>query len=445
MKAIFRRVGRAVLALSIILSFWSCTEKPETVGLELLDDSKPFVGKDTTFTVFAYSSIEDSVVSDETSINLLGSIYTETFGRSNSSFYTQLRISSLNPQWGDNPVADSVVFTMVYEGSYGNIETEQTVRAYRLLEDIHWDSTYYSNVSFVTSDEEMAVHTFYPDLSDILVIDSGGGIHDSSYINAELRIPFDNSFAEYMFNLDTSHTSSSTAFLEEFNGIYLRNDDVSAAGEGATLNFDLLDARSNLTIYYKNDAEDSLSFKLLINLNNARVGQYEHEYELSMNDNFLQQVVNGDSTRGEELLYLHGTGGIKTNIFFPGVEGWADGVNRVINEARLKINLVDEYDDDYPPSNSLILFQNIENGSFDFVVDQLQGENYFNGKYDKASNSYFFRITMHLQSLLGGSPDYGLGLFPNAKSIRGTQMKIYGTNNQNPLRFQLDITYTDIE
>lgn len=451
MKAKFRRISQAVfIAFAVILTIWSCTKKPDTIGLDLLDDSKPFVGKDTTFTLFAYSTFEDSVVSDETSVNLLGSYYTETFGRTNTSIYTQVRISSLYPDWGTNPVADSVVFTLVYDDSYGNLETEQTVRAYRINEDMDPDSSYYSNSYFETYPEELAVHSFVPDLSEILEVDSLGGAHDSTWLPGELRIPFDLAFADYMFNLDTSHTSSSEAFLDEFKGINLRNDDVNMTGEGAILYFDLLNQRSNLTIFYHNDEDDTLSFKFFINLNNARVGRYEHEYNLSTDQNFIEQVVNGDTSKGEEYLYLQGTGGVKTNIWFPGVKEWgALANNRIINEAKLIINLAEEYDmDEVPPSTSLILFQYTPDSAysdFNFVVDQLQGEAYFNGKYSESTNSYFFRISMHLQGLLLDEEDYGLGMFPNAKSVKATQMKIHGTDPASPNRLQLHVTYTDIE
>lgn len=447
MKAKLRRLTRFVIAALLVgIALWSCTDKPDTIGLELLDSDKSTVGKDTVFELFVYSEREDSVTTDETSVNLLGSMFNETFGRSNTSIYTQVRISSLKPDWGSNPVADSVVFTMVYADYYGDLETEQTVKAYRLLEDLERDSTYWSNVHFdVNEDEPMAEYSFIPNLDDILVVDSGGGIHDSSYIAAELRIPFYTSFADYMFNLDTAYTSSSDAFLEEFKGIYLRNNQVDNVGDGAILSFDLLENRSNLTIFYHNDSADSLKFGFLINLNNARVGRFAHEYELSTNQNFIQQVLNGDQSMGEDGLYLEGTGGVKTIIKFPGVTEWMEEPTRVINQASLIINLAEDYTEDYKPSTSLILFKNTESGSFDFVPDQLEGESYFGGQYSESSNAYVFRISIHLQDLLAGEPDLGLSLFPNAKSIKPTELKLYGTNPTNPSRFQLQVIYTEIK
>lgn len=445
MKAKFRRLTTVVfLSFLAVLAIWSCSKKPETIGLELLDYNKPFVGKDTTFHVSAYSTVEDSVISDETSVNLLGTMYSEIFGKVKASIYTQLRISALNPEWGSNPVADSVVFTMVYDGYYGNLETEQTVRVYRILEDFYRDSTYYSNVSFETAMEELGSLTFIPNLDTILVVDSTDGEVDSSYMNPSLRIPFDNAFADYIFNLDTAYTSSSEAFLEEFKGICLRTDDVASAGDGAILYFDLLDDLSNLTIYYHNDSADSLGFRFLINLNNARVGRYEHEYLLGEQD-FIEQVINGDTSRGTEKLYLQGLAGVKTKIRFPGVAEWAESSTKVINEAKLVINLAENYDDDHAPATSLILLKNTEQGTFVFLPDQLEGEGYFGGVYDKGDNSYAFRISMHLQKLLTGEKDYGVTLFPTAKSIKATEMIFNGTNLEIPRRFQLQVTYTEVD
>jgi hypothetical protein len=155
--------------------------------------------------------------------------------------------------------------------------------------------------------------------------------------------------------------------------------------------------------------------------------------------------VNGDTTAGTENLYLHGMGGVKTEIRFPGLNDWSSETNRVINEARLIIDLDEFYDEDYAPSTSLILFKNTSEGNFDFLDDQLQGELYFNGKYDDAANGYFFRISLHLQSLMAGEPDLGVALFSNAKSVKATELKLHGTNPQNPNRLRLQISYTDID
>ncbi len=443
MKARVRNYSiSSLLSLILILIIISCSKKPDTIGLNLVDANKPTVGFDTTINIFAYSTLDDSVISDETSVNLLGSYYSETFGRSNASIYTHLRLSALAHDWGANPVADSVVLKMVYSGAYGNLNTLQTVRVYRVLEDFTDTASYSSNTYLHTATAELGVHSFYPDTSKITVIDSLGGEPDTSLIRAELRIPLYNSFADLMFILDTNNTGSSQDFIDYFKGIQIKPDDVNAPGDGAILYFDLLDGRSELTIHYKNDTADSLKFDYLINLNSARVGRYKHEYELSTDPDFINMILNGDTTLGTEKLYLQAMGGVKTNLRFPGLQSWLDSTNRIINEAKLIINLTDD-NTEYPPSTSLILFKYKEDGGFDFLPDQVQGDNYFDGDYDEETNSYQFRISLHAQDLILGEPDHGLGLFTNAKSIRGTEMILHGTDSNNPERIQLRITYSD--
>ena len=79
----------AILGGFIIFS--GCNKQPESIGLDLVDQNKLPVF-DTTFSVCAYSIADDSVITDETSVNLLGSQYTENFGLTVASIYTHLRL-----------------------------------------------------------------------------------------------------------------------------------------------------------------------------------------------------------------------------------------------------------------------------------------------------------------------------------------------------------------
>ena len=69
---------------------------------------------DTTFEVYAVSEKEEPIITDETSLNLLGSQWSEVSGLTHASFYTHLRLSEVDPDFGTNPVVDSVFFTLVY-------------------------------------------------------------------------------------------------------------------------------------------------------------------------------------------------------------------------------------------------------------------------------------------------------------------------------------------
>lgn len=424
----------------------SCNKKPETIGLDLVDANKPDVGYDTTIPVRVWSSLDDSIPTDETSLNLLGSMTTENFGRVSPSFYTHLRLRSVNPDWGENPVADSVIFTMVYSNYYGNISTPQTIRIYEILESIKREDTLYSNQILETNaNVELANFNFVPNPEDSVVVISGD---DTSKVAAELRIPMSTLFAEKIFQVPEDSLSSSDAFINVFKGIHVIADDISTHGQGSILYFDLLNERSKVTIYYKNDSINnldsvySLSYELTINSNNARFGNFAHDYSLSTNPAFINQVINGDTTLGSEDLFLQCLSGVKTTIFFPDLEEWSANESRVINLAKL-VFPIHENDDGYSVSTQLLLFQNQKDGPFITLRDYAQGASYFDGKLNDGMQTYSFRISLYIQDLISGEPDNGLVLFPNAKAVKATEIHLYGSNPLNSRKVQLQITFTD--
>lgn len=451
MKAVVNKLS-ALLLLSLIVAFLitSCTKKPETVGLDLVDEDSPVLGLDTTILVTAYSKLDDSVYTDETSVSMLGSMTTSTFGLTNASFYSHIRTSLLNPQMGDDPQFDSAVLTMVYNGAYGNILTEQNIKIHRVTEFIHIDSTYYSNAYFDhDSNTFYANHTFTPDTTRETLVDTSN--QDTTYQAARLKINLNQQFGQDIFDLDNNPIDSAWAtndkFIKFFNGLYFNVEDITTPEEGGILFFDMVSDYSNLTLYYR-DGEDTLELRFLINLNCARVGRYEHNYNLSTDPDF---ALIGDSIPGTDKLFLQCLGGVKTEIQFPGLEDWADGKTRVINEAKLILTSTGDYLPDYPPSPKLVMFKNIDDDGdgitdgFDFIRDQMQGEAYFGGKLDESTNTYFFRLSLHVHDILAGEVDLGLALYPNAKSVRAYETKFFGMNPNNPGQIKLNIIYTEIE
>ena len=422
---------------SFLFLLFACNKKPESIGLDLLDESKLGV-YDTAFTITAYSVIDDSVYTDELSVNLLGSLQTENFGLTNASFYSHLRLSYSSPGFGDDPQPDSAILTLVYAQYYGYINTPQTVKVYEVLEDFYKDSTYFSNTHFELEPlTELANYSFVPNPTDSIMQE------DSTYLTAELRIPLNETFInKIMFPPDDSIYNSSDSFLEYFKGIYVVADSMSNSDEGAILYFNLLSTRSNVTVYY----DDSLSFEFTINSNCATVGNYQHNYSKSQNQNFIEQVTLGDTTKGTENLYLQGLGGIKTELDLSSLNDWVGTNKYAINEAKLVIPVIEPVEE-LAPAQQLILFKYDENGDLDFIRDQLEGDNYFGGKYDEVSSSYQFRISLHVQSLLNGSSEYGLVLYTSGKSVNANQVSIFGTDPDNATlpKMYLNVTYTLLE
>lgn len=427
----------AVIGIILLFLFHSaCNKEPETIGLNILDQSKLSV-YDTIFTLNGYSLKDDSVQSDELSVSLLGSLQTDDFGLTNTSFYAQLRLAQTSPDFEDAQ-PDSAILSLVYTGYYGFLSTQLSAKVYELQQDIYKDSTYYSTSQFnITPLTELGSLDFIPNPNDSVMQE------DSTYLSAELRIPLNETFInKVMFPQDDSVLSSSDNFINYFKGIYVVTDSVSSSNEGSILYFNLINPRSKVTLYYN----DSLRFEFLINSNCATVGSYSHNYSKSNNQNFIDQILFDDTIKGRENLYLQGLSGIKTNIDISSLSDWVGLGKYAINEAKLVIPIVDPLEE-LPPADKLILFEYDELGNIQFLRDYAEGDKYFGGYYNEASMSYEFRISLYVQSLLNGTPDYGLVLYTSGKSVNANQVVIYGTEPENPIqpRIYLNVIYTLLE
>jgi hypothetical protein len=418
-----------------VVIFSSCNKKPESIGLDLVDHSKLPVF-DTTFSVVAYSTVEDSVVTDETSINLLGSQYTENFGLTVASIYTHLRLLGLSPDFGDDPQLDSAFLTLVYSGYYGDTLTPQTIKIYEVIEDFYKDSTYYSTDKFNVSDVELANFTFYPYPTDSVTI------NDSTEVSAQINIPLNELFVNKIFYPDVdSALVSNDKFLEYFKGIYITVDSMASPGEGAILYFNLMNARSKVTIYYN----DSLTYNLVFNTNSARIGNFHHNYGKSLNPNFRSQILDHDTLIGTENLYLQGLAGVKTIIKMPSISAWVNLNNYAINDAKLTIP-VSDYPEELTPASRLVLFKLNESSELEFTDDQLEGDNYFGGSFNDSTDFYQFRLSFYMQDLLNGTPDYGLVMLISGKTTNANEVRLSGTEPgiTDPSMMNLKIVYTKL-
>lgn len=426
-----------IIVLAFFLFQTACNKTPETIGLDILDESKLGV-YDTSFSIVGYSTIDDSVRTDELSNSLLGSMQTEDFGLTNARFYSHLRLSSTSPSFGENPQPDSAILTLVYNGYYGYINTPLSVHVYEVMEDFNQVDTAYSNTTFnLEPYTELGSLSFVPNPSDSIMQE------DSTYVSGGLRIPLNETFINKMlFPSDDSVYSSSNNFVEYFKGIFVFTSVVTSPNEGSILYFNLLNPRSNVTLYYN----DSLSFEYQINSNCATVGNYHHNFSKSLNQNFKDQILNGDTLKGSENLYLQGLAGTKTKFHLHSLAGWVGTNKYAVNEATLVIPVVEPVEELAPPEQ-LLLFQYDESGNIQFPADVSEGDNYFGGKYNETSKSYEFRITLYVQSVLDGTPDYGLALYTSGKAIKANQVVLYGTEPENTAqpKMYLNLIYTLLE
>ena len=310
-----------------------------------------------------------------------------------------------------------------------------------MAEQLHLDSTYYSINSVAVKETLLAQKTFTPDFSNNVVI-------GPDTLNPHLRIRLSDlslDFAKNLLNAPADSMASNTSFLNFFKGLYV---EAQVAGSGGTIiYFDLLSTLSELTVYYHNIDDDSLSFSYVINSNCARFGHFSHDYSIG-DAAFKAQVIDKDTTLGKNVCYIQALGGVKTFVRFPNMKNFYSNGNIAVNEARFFLSCT-ETDPPLAIANTLVIVKKNEEGGYNILDDQLVGSNYFGGYYDKNYHGYWFRITSAIQELMrSDEADYGFEIYLSGGAINSERVLLDGTGPQLPVpvedRMKLVITYTTL-
>ena len=201
-----------------------------------------------------------------------------------------------------------------------------------------------------------------------------------------------------------------------------------------------------MTIYYRSgDPEDTLSFSFLSNSNCARFSAYEHfEYQFA-DAAFKAQVINGDTSMGQEMFYLQGMGGVKAQLRLPDIGSFFDDGPVAINEAKLLFYIYDDGSElEGPPQLALALVD--EDGNYLPLPDANESSSYYGGSINDGGTQYFFRISRYVQQVLTGeSPNYPIVLAVSGASFRPHRVLLSGPEAQNQdLRMRLAVKYTKV-
>jgi len=430
-----------IVLFSVLLA--SCSKPAGLIGVKIQpEDSRLNVAWTDTAVVYAYSVPDDSVRSDELSQTMLGSMMDPVFGQTMASVYTQFMLEVNGHDFGDNPVLDSLTLALFYTGdSYGDTSTPQLLHVYHMQEPIYGDSVYYSNNTVPVEELDYANYEFMPSPHDSVIID-GDTVTPMVWVNLSDISP---ALGNYILEADTSETSDINTFNEYFKGLNITFSPVSQGG--SLVNYDFLNNRSKMTIYYSNETEDSLQFKFFINLATAFYSNYTHNLETGGAE-FVSQVVDGDTALGSKNFYVQGTAGVAAKIRIPNALDWRKQGLIAFNEVKLVLPGF-EPEPVFEVPQQLALAEIMDDGSFGFLPDESEGAHYFDGTYKSSTNSYTFRITRYMQALIDDSTSQNNGLylivrgssiFPNRFIFNGNMPESDTAN-----RLHLEILYTDLD
>ena len=319
-----------------------CNSDADDLGLQFFENNEA-QGEQAAYDLVAYNVNNNDVVrSDSYSLKkaTLG-VFTEgQFGMQKSAYVTQVRLSKYAPDFGTNPVVDSVVLeikpeydatakttsttNITYKGQaakqtltaysavkYGNSASAMTINVNEITTDLGNTGTEILSNKTVTAGTLLGAKSFTGNSIAVSI----NKVSDNTALltkDAGLRIPLNASYFQTKIanKSGASELSNESNFINHFKGIK-----VSVQGSnGYLINF--VPDQVTMTMYYTHGAPsdrktESYSFNL--------ASPNGHFSQISYNrSTIFNNVMAGiDRTNGDPLLYMQGMGGPGAGIKIP--------------------------------------------------------------------------------------------------------------------------------
>ena len=428
---------------TLLLAFGACKKSPESIGNDLISDSNFIVPFHTDTTEILCHSYLDSVSTKNTSYSLLGSMRDPVFGNSEAGFYTQFRLSLAGQSFGESPILDSLVLQLSVGNYYGDTNVLQTARVYELTDTLSTTSAYYNHSVIDYNPIDLAhVHQFYPRPRTSKNVVGGDTVN-----HAIIRIPLSATLGEYLMNLDTVAYTQPDYFKESFKGLYVTCDPVSQPG--AITSISLTDNTYSLLQLYYHDAatpDKAMRYDFYVTSSDSYFNHVDHDYTQGSTE-FVDQLVNGNAEAGQQMVYLQCMGGVRTRIYMPNLEHWADsleGSHIVINEAKLVLPVNTTLTDSLfrLPSSFILLGFNSDSTTY-LLPDYYEGTNYFGGSYNSHEQAVIFRISEYMQGVISGKKEnHGLSFGINGAGYNAFRMILNGPESIEAKKMRLEVTYS---
>ncbi|APY11161.1 hypothetical protein BWZ22_07850 [Seonamhaeicola sp. S2-3] len=373
MKKTIKALQIPVILLLLVISFIACDKDFNIIDSDVLGRNHANFNTDVdTLPIVSYNKILDSVQINGLPSNLLGYYNDPEYGPTTASVITQIIPNSYDPDFGENPVIDSVVLSVPYyseitgidddgnttysinDSLYGNPISNMKLSIYEngyFLRDFNPDNleegqNYYShaNSGDPSSNYALTDNTlinfdafkgalikdtiFTPSSNPIVTVVRTDSDTTETISVPALRIKLDNNFWNSAIISKEGQTELSNAsnFKNYFRGLYFKAEAISGNGSMVLLNFGSSDA--SVTIYYSSDDEDNAG------------EQIQSTYSFNFSGNRLNTFINEhtvviptpNKTLGDDKIYLKGGQGSMAIVdLFPTTEA----LNDFLNEFRI--------------------------------------------------------------------------------------------------------------
>jgi len=412
-------------------AFLSCRKKDNALGKELIPTGEYLNGLSSdTFYMASSIVLEDSIITDNAANVLLGQYKDPVFGDYNASFYTQIRLLSTNPDFGDmnTIVVDSFVLGLKYAGYYGDF-TPQTFEVFEVTAPLNNDSTYYS-FSHITHSSSTLVD---PNKSTITPDPFNYTIIGNDSLQAQLRIYLDTNLAkQFIANASngSGYFASNEAFQTYFKGLYVRiNNPSLSSGQGGVFYFNLNDPGTKLTIYYHSGgAAKTYDF-----LMNATCADFSH-VDITRTGTQVEAVANNPS-EGMKTFYAQALG-VRAKVVIPGLHQFTP--NKLIHRAEIHLPIQYQQGNKYKPGASVTFATKKTSMSQGYINTGVLGV------YSESKKEFTADLKQYIQAVINKDIE-NTGLFVSPLFFVNSAERIIfnGQNTINKMRPRIIITYTD--
>jgi hypothetical protein len=445
-RKVFKLSATFFIAILSATTLTSCKKDPSNIG-DGLEDGSLNLMKTDTFTVVTYSEEVDSIETDETAVNLLGSYVDPDFGKVDCGIVAQLRLSSNNPLLKDSSdavmVVDSVVLSLRYTSInyYANLQP-MTFEVYKITNILaRDDQEYYAfNSPTITGTNlvESGSATITPDIVSKPVV-------GTDVLPAHLRIHLDPAFGMELINAsDNGDLYDDAAFTSYLKGLYIKVDGSSLTpGTGTVLYFVLENSVSNMTLYF-HDQGDGVQEEYTFEFNSS--GARYNDIKFDRSGTHVQQVLD-DPSNGKEAFYVQGSA-IRGVIEFPHImdfnyDSLGNWDPKIINKAVLVLPVQDFGADVFHPSKSLLIAKIVDSKLSELTMDAGSGS--ATVSYDDVNKEFRFLVTREIAGMLNGTRSL-LGYRIYSTSFFGSTIeRIVFNGSETTLKEKprLEVTYSN--
>lgn len=439
-RKVLRLSATFLLAIFVLIA---CKKQIHTLGSSGIDEASLLAaGAIDTFSLETYSIFNDSFVTQNTGINLLGEMNDPVFGNVNAKFYTQLRLNAVSPNFGDTADIrmDSVVLAMVFSSYTGDF-TKQTFEVYELNDAIDTAATYYEFSELNPKPKNLMDPAVGPLRPDPIA----SAIVDTVEVAPQLRLKLDTTFAKHMMGESTNNPTtyaSNDNFLNYFKGLHIKTNNASLAnGTGGVFGFNMSSSDSKMTVYYHRLEEVASvptwvkkSYDFVIssasqNFNNVKITR-----GASANNGGKVQSALDNKANGMSEFYTQAFG-IAGAVSIPGLSNIPK--TAVIQKAILYLPIQYQTGSVFSPGTIVDFFQKTseESNAVNFIYRSIAVSDF--------SKSVTHDIGAYVQEVVSGlTPNRPIYIYPSRYNTSANRIIFNGPNTMNKAKPKLYIIYT---